>query len=590
MASSSIFPPTLEEYIPAFVSDNGQTRLYFYYSDLSTVSINTISAIHISVVRQGSNRNVISNGTTGTNYKCGNGLVVYNCSIAANTIKQDTEVSNRYYINFNPAWCKDKYSNGTLKSTGLAAGGIYKIQIRLSSVPYSSGELNTYLLNNSSNFSEWSAYTYTKSIPQPTFERAGTTTYNSQLTISFDYDCLDKSELLYSYRFKIYKVNSGQGTSAENLTFLQDSQEIKVDLNNTNSKYIKYVFPFNLRGITTSLKVYYEYKTINGYTDSGNIYYTKSEKSASERLVIPKVAEDGVFTIYRDEELGRIKVGIQPLTENTIFTGGLYIIRTDNKSGFQNWIDVKRIDCVNTNLSNIEPFEDYTIESGIIYKYALETQPTGENRSRSLSSDEAPYALRRFNDNWLIGECRRYNDNIIARLRLEYDCELTNLSYNIIETKIDTLGGKYPYIVRNGSNGYRSFTLSGLITYQMDGEYKDTFFAEDEIYNEEREIAMTATTKTAIGDIYRSKIEDNHYNEVKERFFRQKVTEFLQNGKPKLFKSATEGNIIVRLTDVQLQPKQEIGRLIYTFSCNAVEIDENTLENYIKYNIWNFEG
>ena len=39
-----------------------------------------------------------------------------------------------------------------------------------------------------------------------------------------------------------------------------------------------------------------------------------------------------------------------------------------------------------------------------------------------------------------------------------------------------------------------------------------------------------------------------------ERIFREKVEEFLNDGEPKLFKSPSEGNIIVSLMNVSLTP------------------------------------
>jgi hypothetical protein len=34
--------------------------------------------------------------------------------------------------------------------------------------------------------------------------------------------------------------------------------------------------------------------------------------------------------------------------------------------------------------------------------------------------------------------------------------------------KIDTLGGRYPYIAKNGDTNYYEFNLSGLISYLSD--------------------------------------------------------------------------------------------------------------------------
>ena len=75
------------------------------------------------------------------------------------------------------------------------------------------------------------------------------------------------------------------------------------------------------------------------------------------------------------------------------------------------------------------------------------------------------------------------------------------------------------------------------------------------------------------------------YNDyIYEREFRKKVMQFLYNNNIKLFRSLTEGNILVKLMNITLTPNNQLGRLIYDFSCTAYEIDKSTYDNYIKYN------
>jgi hypothetical protein len=69
-----------------------------------------------------------------------------------------------------------------------------------------------------------------------------------------------------------------------------------------------------------------------------------------------------------------------------------------------------------------------------------------------------------------------------------------------------------------------------------------------------------------------------------ERNFKLEVLEWLTNGKPKLFRSPTEGNYIVRLMNVSLSPMDQLGRMIHSFNCTAYEIAENNYNNLSKYN------
>jgi hypothetical protein len=59
--------------------------------------------------------------------------------------------------------------------------------------------------------------------------------------------------------------------------------------------------------------------------------------------------------------------------------------------------------------------------------------------------------------------------------------------------------------------------------------------------------------------------------------------DWLNNGKPKLFRSAAEGNYIVRLMNVSLSPNDTLGRMLHTFTATAYEIAEYNYDNLKKY-------
>ena len=76
---------------------------------------------------------------------------------------------------------------------------------------------------------------------------------------------------------------------------------------------------------------------------------------------------------------------------------------------------------------------------------------------------------------------------------------------------------------------------------------------------------------------------------ILERDFREKVVKFLQDGKPKLFKSPTQGNIIIKINDVSIAPNKTLSGIIASFSATAYEIAEATIDNYKKYNFIEWE-
>jgi hypothetical protein len=61
--------------------------------------------------------------------------------------------------------------------------------------------------------------------------------------------------------------------------------------------------------------------------------------------------------------------------------------------------------------------------------------------------------------------------------------------------------------------------------------------------------------------------------------------DFLYANNVKLFRSPTEGNILVKLMDISFSPNATLGRKIYTFSCTAYEIDECNAKNMMKYGV-----
>ena len=61
--------------------------------------------------------------------------------------------------------------------------------------------------------------------------------------------------------------------------------------------------------------------------------------------------------------------------------------------------------------------------------------------------------------------------------------------------------------------------------------------------------------------------------------------DWLTDGKPKIFRSPTEGNFIVRLMNVSLTPLDNLGRMLHSFNCTAYEIAEYNYENLKTFNL-----
>jgi hypothetical protein len=67
----------------------------------------------------------------------------------------------------------------------------------------------------------------------------------------------------------------------------------------------------------------------------------------------------------------------------------------------------------------------------------------------------------------------------------------------------------------------------------------------------------------------------------RERNFKLNVLDWLNNGKPKLFRSPGEGNYIIQIMNTSLSPIDTLGRMLHNFSCQAVEIQDYNWNNLI---------
>ena len=59
---------------------------------------------------------------------------------------------------------------------------------------------------------------------------------------------------------------------------------------------------------------------------------------------------------------------------------------------------------------------------------------------------------------------------------------------------------------------------------------------------------------------------------AKERLFKREALKWLTNGQPKILRTPTEGNFIVRLLNVSMSPEDQLGRMIHNFTATAYEI------------------
>ena len=564
MASRTLYPPLIESYLPAFKASGG-LKLKFSLSKYSTVDATAIKSIHVTVTKQSTGMSVVNKNDAGNRFRKTK-IIIINSGL-----KPSSEDGNLYEVDIN---------NDDIEG-GWTPGWIYKIQVRLSTVAYSSTDANgkivgqsDWLAVNANYFSEWSTVCVVKAIGENRILIPVLNGYDSSInqnnanadkiysvstnTIDFigyysnvNANNIQLDEYLYSYRIRLLD-SLGIKTYEDSGIIYTD----KYDNLNTFSYLIKYALEAGQR-----YKIIFDYVTNNNYTETltfniESISVYESTINFSVRTVETHPTLSEVTSVHMEEEEGRIALKLYS-DLNEMYEGAICIRRSDSRDNFRTWSDLAIITIKNEYVNDMPVFYDYIVESGISYKYGLET--INKAGLRGLLTETSTLVRRIFNYSYLLGENNQ-------QLKLMFNNVINSYNYTVNESKTDTIGGKYPYITRTGGTKYRTFPISGLISFNMDENH--LFINKDFLYE------------------YKSNDLINQYDLTYEREFREKVLEFLYDGKPKLFKSPTEGNIIVRLMNVSATPEQSLNRLIYNFSATAYELDEPTMDNYKSYHFY----
>ena len=209
-------------------------------------------------------------------------------------------------------------------------------------------------------------------------------------------------------------------------------------------------------------------------------------------------------------------------------------------------------------------FIDNTVEQGETYQYLY---TNGEDTGAIVARGETDYITVDFED-IILSDAQR-------ALRIRFNPKVSSFKKVIQEQKIETIGNQFPFFFRNGNIKYREFSISGLISSEMD----EFFLNGDNNLSPFR-------SKTPTDENLNTNSTHQYYN---ERKFKLEVENWLTNGKPKIFRSPTEGNYIIRLTNVSLSPEDQLSRRLHSFSATAHEIAQFTTLELAKQDLLNFD-
>lgn len=367
----------------------------------------------------------------------------------------------------------------------------------------------------------------------------------------------DTTEKVYSYKFDLYD-RSGAIIETSGEQFHNSSEDIE-----KYESIDRWNLPREL-DINTSYYLQYTIKTTSGLIKSSPKYRLMQKKSIDAEIKADLIAtldyENGYVDLFLKGQKNDMGV------EYTA-SGSFKVLRADSESNFGTWNEILRF-ALYGQMPSQWLWKDQTVKQGVKYKYALQQYNDNNLHSNKIESAEI---LVDFEHAFLYDGKRQ--------LKIKYNPKVASFTNTILEAKLDTIGSKYPFIFRNGNVNYKTFPISGLISYLSD---------EQELFFDFEDIKKLKRDKTPSGQ------EDKNFygntnltskNIKLERDFKLEVLEWLTNGEPKLFRSPTEGNYIVRLLNTSLTPTDTVGRMIHSFNCNAYEIAESSYNNLSKYGI-----
>ena len=532
----NLYPPIVDTYVPAFLVDSGTDkdicRIYFTLSKFNTIS--DIANVQITVRNQYTNLSVLDKSK-------------YPSEIMLTSIQEDTSKTSddRYYIELNKI---------DIQGGKFEINQYYKVQMRFTHIDAAEVSLTTpqaidgWLAANINLFSEWSTVCLIRGISTPQLAVSGFTIENGEIswanynpiiygTLSFKNE--EETEKLKSYQIKLYDKNNN---------LLTDS-----GIQYTNTNNFSYGLNYNFVA-GTAYKFTIECTTMNLYSAIAT-YEFKTSIEESEIL-------DFTFIANADEDNGRIVLTIKKSNITDGFTGELVLRRTSNKTNFTIWEDLKTYRYTGATAIK-ETFNDMTIESGVWYKYYLQKRSNGV--AASTKYIRTPIMVI-FDDMFLTTKDRQ--------LKIKFNPTVSSFKRTIQESRTDTIGSQFPFVRINGNANYAQFPIGGLISFQIDES--NLFTSIEELFGKHLYLYTDYNNNHKI-------TEAN--NIVYEKLFKDKVIEFLYSEQPKLFRSATEGNFIVKIMDVSFSPNATLGRRIVSFTATAYEVAECNIDNFKKYDI-----
>lgn len=369
------------------------------------------------------------------------------------------------------------------------------------------------------------------------------------------YQSSTPSEAVYSCQFQFVNATTGEIIADSGIQYHNSFNDSIQENPAGSNKFIRISYDeFYLNKELTDTGKYqliFTLTTVNGYSITKRYYILKgNQKTPTINCNVQAVS---------NYENGYNIITLQPKYSTSKPTVGNYVLlRANSQDNYSSWDILTQFKISNEiqadMLWNNYQWKDFDLIHGVTYKYALsQFAIKTDTRTREYSNKIVSIPVySAYEDLYLSDKDKQ--------LAVRFNPKVSSFKEVIQESKVETIGGKYPFFFRNGQVGYKEIPISGLISYNMDNE---------ELFLEKQKYGLTDNQNTQLTG-------ENIYA---EREFRNAVLAWLNNGQPKLFRSPTEGNHIVRLMNVSLSPNDTLGRMLYTFSATGYEMADYNYTN-----------
>lgn len=542
--STTVFAPTVRAVQPAFIYNTGEAKVYFSFSSFN--DIDDIIGLRYSVIDPNKKSTYGSNSMVNVEENDKEDKIF----VDMESIQSDSTTEYYFTIDF------DKLNTLTLNQ-------YYQIQIELKE---KEEEVDGVIVV------WWSApsqATLIRPIPSYTFEIDGLG----------DEEEIESSNLKEIKGIIKYDDGSTKEYLAKYCIDIYDTSLIPNLLYTTN-------WVGNVNGLSFVSKIKYDFMesqnyklNFKGQTVNGHLIEREYAITISGYGDVAKwtdfTVNDTKQDFYIDTNSGSVCIKFRA----NLFKGDIIVQRSSSETGFRTW----------ENILKIKIEEERALEDGIaIYDYLVDGSfHIYQYRFLKVINDEVVAITK---DIYQIESI--YEDiflsNTDKQLAIKYNPNISGFKWVVQESVTNALGGRFPLIRRNGETRYRQFTLSGTLYFDPLALSEATFDSRNSSMStflpDEDSILFLG-----LDEVDNPFAWSNRSMESKIAFYEQKFKEvamdFLTDGKPKLFRSPTEGMMLVMLTNISFTPNKQLGRRIVDFSATVTEFAEANLENFIRYGI-----